>query len=1115
MKKLKKILLVNWLYFSRELIEVGDVNFLTGRNGAGKSTVIDALQIVLLGETNARNFNLAANERSQRTLDGYLRADMDENNPYSRRGRDFSSYIACEFYDDVEGSSFVCGVMFDCRSDGSRHDHFFIYVGTIPENCFIENGEAIELSDFRRLLKEQYRRAEVYDIQWEYRRNLLSRWNVHNEQVLRMMKKAVSFRPIVDIQQFITENICDIPDKPDIEAMQQNIRDYKRHEQMAQRQEEKLAALNQISRLHGEMKNAAERWKTESFLVHWARKAALQEQIDGRERERLDCAKERENTENEIGSLSDRVQAKEAERQEHILKAKGSDAYKERETLSRARQELLSERDKMTVKLQNEALEIKREALRLTHFCETVAEWDEDELTAPVCEAAERVRRAYSGLTGGEADVFAKEQRVFEDAQEASDALTAALQEASHRLGDLTADRRGQLKQKKSVLSGLRDNVKDYPRGLLACRTRLASELEQQTGKTVPIDILADVLEIADERWRGAVEGYLNSQKFYFLVDPAYYDEALRIYDRIKWNADLRAYGLVDIGKLREAETIRRVENSLASKVATENPLARTYVDYLLGRVMCCESVDELRQYKTAITSEGMLYQGYVARALRRDRMEDAFIGRYAVTLRIRRLEEECRRLEEEIAQREPVLQAVSRQKTPVFQPYFVQKVVPERQGDYLRCEEIAGEIQEIDEKMAHVDLLWLEQQNRQIDALTGEINALSREKEDKIALRGRLDERIRQLLDEILPGQYRERDEMQAFIEQEYTESYREQTGLPRYRQELERLRCAENVLRTFSENREKVEKDTENARNRLFAARREYAERYGPCSFRVEAADNEEYEKERRVLEESELPSYRLKIKAARESAMEQFQNDFLYRLKSSIEQVQTQVKNLNRALRQAQFGTDSYQFRVDRNPDYADYYDMIMAPELMKGDITLFSDLFQKKYGTLIDRLFSQITMSDDTQLNARRQSELQENIERYTDFRTYLKFDLETTDQNGSKQLLSQTLNTKSGGETQTPFYISVLASFAQLYRVSDTSSLGNTVRLVVFDEAFNKMDSERIVESVRLLRKMGLQAIICTPPDKVADIMPIADRTLLVDKQKYKMHILRFGREIKA
>ena len=119
MKKLKKILLINWLYFSKELIEVGDINFLTGKNGAGKSTVIDALQIVLLGETNARNFNQAANEKSQRTLEGYLRADMDDNSPYSRRGKDFSTYIVCEFQDEMEGSSFVTGVTFDCRSDGS------------------------------------------------------------------------------------------------------------------------------------------------------------------------------------------------------------------------------------------------------------------------------------------------------------------------------------------------------------------------------------------------------------------------------------------------------------------------------------------------------------------------------------------------------------------------------------------------------------------------------------------------------------------------------------------------------------------------------------------------------------------------------------------------------------------------------------------------------------------------------------------------------------------------------------------------------------------------------------------------------------------------------------
>ena len=102
----------------------------------------------------------------------------------------------------------------------------------------------------------------------------------------------------------------------------------------------------------------------------------------------------------------------------------------------------------------------------------------------------------------------------------------------------------------------------------------------------------------------------------------------------------------------------------------------------------------------------------------------------------------------------------------------------------------------------------------------------------------------------------------------------------------------------------------------------------------------DNDEYAAEQHLLEESELPKYREKIRIARESAMEQFQNDFLAKLKSSIDQVQDQVKSLNKALSQAQFGTDRYKFRVDRNPDYADYYDMIMAPELMEGETGLFA-------------------------------------------------------------------------------------------------------------------------------------------------------------------------------
>lgn len=420
MKKLKKILLINWLYFSKEVIEVGDVNFLTGKNGAGKSTVIDALQIVLLGETNARNFNLAANERSQRTLDGYLRADMDENNPYSRRGKDFSTYIVCEFEDDVEHNSFVCGVMFDCRSDGSKHDHFFIYVGKLPENCFIEDGEAMDIHDLRKFLKQNFSRAEVYDTQWEYRRNMLSRWNVHNEQVLRMMKKAVSFRPIVDIQQFITENICDIPDKPDIEAHAAE------HPQLQAARAAGAAAGGKADRAAGDQhavpRNDALGGPLARAVLPCAVGAEedMQAQIDSREQEKQNCLSELTAADTAIEDLAGQVQAKEERRRQLDRDYAQSDTYQERERLGNQKQSLLTEQSKLVQEMERDALEIKREALRLTHLCETALAWDAEEVLVPVQQAAEQVQRTYARLSSGECAIFSQEQTVFEDARQAA-----------------------------------------------------------------------------------------------------------------------------------------------------------------------------------------------------------------------------------------------------------------------------------------------------------------------------------------------------------------------------------------------------------------------------------------------------------------------------------------------------------------------------------------------------------------------------------------------------------------------------------------------------------------------------------------------------------------------
>src|SRR5699024_4774950 len=133
----------------------------------------------------------------------------------------------------------------------------------------------------------------------------------------------------------------------------------------------------------------------------------------------------------------------------------------------------------------------------------------------------------------------------FETAQDAIAELSTAMRHAAHRVEDQLNTYKDETDQKQAALANLRKNVKDYPRGLLAFQKRLAAELEQRLGHPVELPILADVLEIREEAWRGAVEGYLNTQKFYLLVDPACYREALEIYNRMKRDFGNSSFGIV------------------------------------------------------------------------------------------------------------------------------------------------------------------------------------------------------------------------------------------------------------------------------------------------------------------------------------------------------------------------------------------------------------------------------------------------------------------------------------------------------------------------------------------------------------------------------------------
>ena len=82
-KALSRICLNNWHYIDKKILTLSEgINFFTGHSGSGKSTVIDAIQIVLYANTDGRGFfNKAAADDSDRSLIEYLRGmvNISEN----------------------------------------------------------------------------------------------------------------------------------------------------------------------------------------------------------------------------------------------------------------------------------------------------------------------------------------------------------------------------------------------------------------------------------------------------------------------------------------------------------------------------------------------------------------------------------------------------------------------------------------------------------------------------------------------------------------------------------------------------------------------------------------------------------------------------------------------------------------------------------------------------------------------------------------------------------------------------------------------------------------------------------------------------------------------------
>ena len=165
-----------------------------------------------------------------------------------------------------------------------------------------------------------------------------------------------------------------------------------------------------------------------------------------------------------------------------------------------------------------------------------------------------------------------------------------------------------------------------------------------------------------------------------------------------------------------------------------------------------------------------------------------------------------------------------------------------------------------------------------------------------------------------------------------------------------------------------------------------------------------------------------------------------------------------------------------------------------------MSLMEDEFFRKYERKIGLLTEKFMPSREED-GAGREKHKNE-MERFADYRNYLDFNMyeQSIDENGieKKNYVDDMAGVDSGGEGQNPLYVALLASFAQLYKINLSPKMHRspTLRLVVLDEAFSKMDAEKVASCISLIRGLGFQAIISATNDKIQNYLENGDKTFV-------------------